>query len=228
LRRRARLDVWPAYADLMTVLAVIGLSVAASLAPQVPPRPRLRAREDLRRKVQEAARNKQMFGAIQEAQRQIDAISQRSGLAFGTDQSLQFGDDLVTFETNGLQPIWSQGGRSRLQRFCEAIATELGREPGRSAGLGSMFIVEVEGHTDSSRCPSDAHCNWWISSGRAASFVAVMRQPDYCPGGSRLNLRPIGYADTKPPTPTSAPTRRIAVRLTPNYQEIIASLPASR
>ena len=217
----------------MTVLAVLGIFIAASLSRQILPRRDLarvvRGLEDQNRRLRrEAARNEQMFRAIQEAQQEIDGISRRSGLAFSADQSLQFGDDLVTFETNSVEPVWRPGGRSRLQRFCQAIATELGRAPNRSPGLETNFVIEVEGHTDSSRCPGDPRCNWWISSGRAASFVAVMLQPEDCPGGQRWNLRPIGYADTKPLSPGVPPSRRIAVRLTPNYREIIASFQSPR
>jgi flagellar motor protein MotB len=181
--------------------------------------------ERLRDRVREAARNEQMFQAIQQAQALVDQISTRSGLTFSADQSLEFGDDLVTFQTNSTEPIWRPDGRRRLLRFCQAISAQLAT----AFGSDSLFVIEVEGHTDSAQCPGDPNCNWWISSGRAASFVAVMRQPATCPGGQRWNLRPIGYADTKPPASGHLSTRRIAVRLTPNYRQIITSrLPVAR
>jgi flagellar motor protein MotB len=269
MRRRRWFDVWPAYADLMTVLAVVGLFTTVALARQVPARHdlarqlrqlELRMRklsadlaardrelaalrtelarraqgyaaslEQLRGQVREAARNEQMFHAIQEAQGMVDQISTRSGLAFSADQSLEFGDDLVTFQTNSTEPIWRPDGRRRLLRFCQAISAQLGEAGEAASGSDALFVIEVEGHTDSAQCPGDPNCNWWISSGRAASFVAVMRQPATCPGGKRWNLRPIGYADTKPPAGSHLPSRRIAVRLTPNYRQIITSrLPAAR
>ncbi|HVR10334.1 MAG TPA: hypothetical protein VMW75_19960 [Thermoanaerobaculia bacterium] len=261
MRRRRWFDVWPAYADLMTVLAVVGLFTTVALARQASARqeparrlrelePRMRqlsadlaardrelaalrtelarrtqgyaaSLERLRGQVREAARNEQMFHAIQEAQGLVDQISKRSGLTFSADQSLEFGDDLVTFQTNSTEPIWRQDGRRRLLRFCQAISAQLGGASATASGSDSLFVIEVEGHTDSAQCPGDPNCNWWISSGRAASFVAVMRQPATCPGGQRWNLRPIGYADTKPPAASHLPTRRIAVRLTPDYRQII-------
>lgn len=247
MKRRRPLDVWPAYADLMTVLAVIGLLIGAGLLHRdrtsAETQERLGRRvadletrhtEDLaqlRRLARLAAANQKMSQAIAEAQRRIDEISQHSpGLRFSADQSLEFGNDLVTFETNGVEPNWLDGGRTQLRDFCLAISAALAREGGAAAlgapAAGSMFYIEVEGHTDSQPCKSkdDSSCNWFISSGRAAKFVEFMRRPDYCPGGAAFRLRPIGYADTRPPAPTLPPTRRIAVRLTPDYARIIAGL----
>jgi hypothetical protein len=264
MRRRRPLDVWPAYADLMTVLAVLGLFAAAAqlrlnqgvatkaeapllvaqrhiatlndelatMRGELAAGQRLRAQEERRLQscTQAAARNQQMFSAIQEVQTQIDEISRRSGLTFGADQSLEFGEDLVTFARNEVTPTsWQPDGRMRLRRFCEAVSAELARArsgaPGIGSRLASMFVIEVEGHTDSTRCPGDPHCNWPISSGRAANFAVFMRSPEYCPGGRDWDLRPIGYADTQPPV-AGSPQRRISLRITPAYGRLIAELTA--
>jgi flagellar motor protein MotB len=248
MRRRAPINVWPAFADLMTVLAVCGLFTALALSQinssqsdllaklreleqknhelEVELRAQREREADwshrrklLEQQVREAAMNEKMFKAIQEAQRIIDQVSSASGLSFGSDQSLQFGDDLVAFRLNETDPIWQADSRVRLQRFCSAVSDQL-------AGQG-RFIVQVEGHTDSIGCPGDRNCNWAISSARAAKFVAFMHQESYCPGGYRLILRPIGFADTKPVRSGDPPTRRIAVRLVPNYDEIIKGLGSS-
>ncbi len=251
MRRRRALDVWPSYADLMTVLAVIGLLTAAGVlrrdaAALAAERRSARQLMDQEARVQElvrqaadarkaataarsqcreAAINQGMFQAIQEVQRRIDEISTRSGLRFNADQSLQFGDDLVEFAPSKVDPIWHAGGRDQLRAFCRVVARALssGLVAGsRAADPGSKFIIEVEGHTDSTPCPGNPHCNWLISSGRAANFMAVMREPESCPGGAAWSVRSIGYADTKPP-PGLPPTRRIAVRLTPDYGRIISA-----
>ncbi len=268
MRRRRSLEVWPAYADLMTVLAVCGLFAAAALFKENKPTAtdqdqRLSAAMErivelqkqlesaqkalgeqrqansrdvarLRQCAQDVARNQKMFDAIQVVQRQVDEVSQHSGLKFGADQSLEFGEDLVTFAQNEVIPTWQPDGRRRLQQFCAAVSAELGRSrvssgarPAGSPSLSSMFVIEVEGHTDGSRCPGDPHCNWPISSSRAANFAVVLHQPDFCPGGATWNVRPIGYADTRPPAPGS-PERRITVRITPDYQRIVAELTAGR
>lgn len=253
MRRRSPLNVWPAYADLMTVLAVAGLFAALSfhsgpgardLARQLralsEDNRRLdrllaesrRRFEDLQRRykqrITESARNERMFRAIQEVQELVDAVPAKSHLVFGSDQTLQFGDDLVSFPPNGVEPVWQPDGQERLRRFCTALALELGALIERSPGAEPRFMIEVEGHTDATTCPDDPHCNWWISSGRAASFVAVMRQPKLCPGGDRWDYRPIGYADTRPAFPGGVPTRRIAVRITPDYRRIIAGFTPGR
>jgi flagellar motor protein MotB len=254
VRRRRPLDVWPSYADLMTVLAVLGLFIGTGLLRQdrtsVDRQERFirtlaRQNESLRqqlgelaarhlqdqsrlaRQAREVARNQGMFKAIQEAQRQIDEISTHSGLRFSVDQSLEFGDDLVTFETNSVEPIWRTGGRTQLRDFCLAVSGALAHQRGAATqgreAVESMFDIEVEGHTDSSTCSDDPSCNWRISSGRAASFVAVMRQSGFCPGGEAWSVRSVGYAETRPPGPGLPPTRRIAVRLRPDYGRIITT-----
>ena len=98
---------------------------------------------------------------------------------------------------------------------------DLGRALEDGEGLRDLFSIRVEGHTDESVCPGDPLCNWRISAGRAAAFVAVMRDPDFCPGGRGWNLLPIGYAQTKPATGDRRPTRRIALRIVPDYQRLI-------
>ncbi len=261
MRRHSPLNVWPAFADLMTVLAVCGLFTTLALSQinssskeellkkirdteqhrqNIEDRLRQqeqeqRGREEkwaaerniLQRQVREAARNEKMFQAIQEAQRFVDNISRDSGLIFGEDQSLQFGDDLVSFRINSDVPIWKLDSRDRLKQFCDAIFYAMNRLDKTSMISKPLFIVEVEGHADSSSCSGDPWCNWRISSERAAAFVALMRQPQYCPGGSILALKPVGYADTKPPKDSKEPTRRIAVRLLPDYESIIARLSAA-
>lgn len=257
MRRRRPLDVWPAFADLMTVLAIVGLFTTLALTHHGEDQEKLisqvknlerqrrelqeklahqrreqgvkeeqwnKERQDSQRQIQEAARNERMFKAIQEAQRLIEDISLGSGLLFGADQSLQFGDDLVSFELSSVKPIWKKDSRERLKRFCEAISRQLSKRQESSQELGQLFLVQVEGHTDASQCSEDPDCNWWISSGRAAAFVAFMRQPRYCPGGGMLNLAPVGYAETKPLYEGAEPTRRITVRLAPNYESIIRTL----
>jgi len=249
MKRRHLINIWPAFADLMTVLAVVGLFTTLALSQASSSKEELlerlqkfeqrrqeleallrereqeernqekrwaRERSDLQTQVREAAKNEKMFRAIQEAQRIIDAVSASSGLAFSSDQSLQFGDDLVTFKLNSTDPIWQADGRERLHKFCTSISTLL--------ASNRQFIVQVEGHTDSKGCPGDRNCNWAISSGRAANFVSFMHHEAYCPGGDKLILRPVGFADTRPLKNGDPPTRRIAVRLLPDYERIISDL----
>lgn len=253
MKRRHLINVWPAFADLMTVLAVVGLFTTLALSHvtlkdrdlaarvreleqrlqdmerDLDTRERAwnQEREGLTQQVREAARNEKMFQAIQQAQQLIDGISKRSGLAFGEDQSLQFGDDLVSFDLNDVKPIWKADSREQLRRFCTAISGELVQDLSNNP-IKPFFVVEVEGHTDSSQCPDEPNCNWRLSSARAAVLVSLMRQESYCPGGAGLSLRPVGYADTKPRVSSGAPTRRIAVRLLPDYESIINSLPTAR
>lgn len=258
MRRRRALSVWPAVADLMTVLAVCGLFGAITLLPHAEAKGDLlerirrlereaaeltaqladrdetiaRQEEDRKRREaelaeerREAARNQQMFSAIQQAQELVDRISADESLRFEADQTLRFGDELVSFAPNSLEPRWRAAGRDTLRSFCESLSRHVNRSVTGGRDLRRLFTVQVEGHTDSTRCPGDPHCNWWISAGRAAVFVALMKQEEYCPGGSILDLHPVGYSDTRPPgggqEAESDEMRRISVRLVPDYRRII-------
>ena len=212
MKRRRMINVWPAFADLMTVLAVVGLFTAAVMR-------QLWIQEMAH--LEEKIHNEEMFEAIQQVQKVIDEISQGENLAFGADQSLQFGDDLVEFDLNSVEPNWKNGdGAERLLRFCDLVSSKL-------KDHAELFTVHVEGHTDKEPCTRDPNCNWLISSARAAKFVAFIRNEEYCPGGGAWEMRPIGFADTKPFSPTlgspAEATRRIAVRIVPDYEKMLTA-----
>ena len=255
--RRTPINVWPAIADLMTLLAVIQVPVIVALtaegralraraealriendkhertigdlraivaappspttAPSSAPAPAAESRE--------AALNEAMFAAIQLAQRIVEAVGSETGLKANPDQSLQFGEDLVEFDLNGSEPRWKRDSRQRLRKFCERLAPHMRRTlPGLGLVRG-LISVQVEGHTDSTQCPGNPSCNWWFSANRAVAFATQMRDPALCPGGDTWDLRPIGYADTRPllsASGNSQTARRVAVRLIPNYDSMIA------
>lgn len=256
MRRRHPLTVWPAVADLMTVLAVSGLFGCVALLPHAQEKGELveelraakrerkaledelaaaeeKAREQeevrsaLEKQVREAAKNQQMFEAIQRAQEVVDQVSADESLRFEADQTLRFGDELVEFAPSSFLPTWKPEGRAKLKDFCRELSRRLEGRTATGSDLRDLFTVQVEGHTDPTGCPGDPNCNWWISAARAAVFVALMRQDDYCPGGANLNLHPVGYADTRPPggdpNATRKERRRISVRLVPDYRRIIGT-----
>ena len=229
MKRRTPINVWPALTDLMIVLAVVSLFVVLRLLETKDSflRRELAYKtqiEVMEKELREKARNRQMFLAIQKAQKLIDEFTEGDRDAFEDDQSLQFGDDLVSYPINGVEPEWLADSREKLHDFCSELTAELSREEENIDDLRQIFTIQVEGHTDSTTCPGDPHCNWWISSARAAVFVSLMKNDEICPGGRTWNLVPMGFADTRPPQSdglTAEPTRRIAVRIVPNYSALI-------
>jgi outer membrane protein OmpA-like peptidoglycan-associated protein len=256
MKRRRPIEVWPAFADLMTILSVPGLFFAMSVLgsvgqdfrsveelarqnrelrqqldeamklireqlPEAPEDP-----EELRQEIRARARNRAMFLAIQKVQKVIDGIAGQGDLQFSADQTLQFGDDLVSFDLNSTSVSWKAGGKKRLHGFCESLREQLLSGQTGAAEL-RLFQIEVEGHTDSTLCAGDPNCNWVLSSGRAVAFMSLIRDESLCPGGSVLNLKPVGYADTKPEALPGSDlrqaTRRIALRIVPNYQAITST-----
>jgi len=215
MRRRESLNVWPAIADLMTILAVpslfvsVGLYFYSTLAGFHPVPGADGGRHEI-------PKNERMFQAIQRAEDFVKEVRRASGLALDLDQTLRFGDDLVGFPLNGFEPVWRADGRARLRRYCDSIAATLRRRP----GMRDRFVIYVEGHTDVSACPGQPGCNWWISANRAAGFVVIMRQPEICPEGARWKLLPTALADAQAVFQGPA-DRRIALRLAPDYKRII-------
>jgi flagellar motor protein MotB len=172
---------------------------------------------------QAVVRNKKMFHATQRAQKIIDRIAKDDLLQFDFDQSLRLGDELVRFERNKVEPLWQSDGPQHLRHFCTRLSEEFDRLKDEVKDPVSLFTILVEGHTDSTRCPGDdLDCNWSFSSQRAVSFLELMRDDEICPGGAEWQLRPIGYADTRPVPPAPGeppvPTRRISLRVVPDYE----------
>ena len=146
-------------------------------------------------------------------------------LTKGSDQSLQFGEELVGFKVNDIEPIWQSGGRAQLKSFCSALSDSLKKPFVEGRPRSEFFTVQVEGHTDNVPCRGDQSCNWPISAGRAARFRILMGDPVLCPGGGDWSILPVGKAGTVPVEDVGA-TRRIEVRLLPDYAAIIYALSA--
>lgn len=259
-RRRRAIQVWPAVADLMTVLAVVGIVLSllvlnfyAKNEPKwTTERNRLikeidrltsqvtKMKEQLltaKQRIADAearlalmqedkAKNNAMFQAIQQAQSIIEEMSQDGSLEFEEDQSFLFGEELVEFAENGFEPIWKSGGKERLHEFCNRLSKAL-KKVKQKTGSHTLFTLEVEGHTDAKTCQDDPECNWYFSSARAGLFVRWMKNPQHCPDVDRLELRAVGYADTRPPRDSSGQkldtTRRISLRLVPSYASFMTS-----
>jgi hypothetical protein len=207
----------------MTVLAVPALCTAVGLLPFLrndndPGKDR--GPEEVRR---EAARNPDMFNATQRADELIQRIAlnlKKLGASLNSDQSINFGDDLADYVLNGMVPVWRGDNREKLRNYCQAVYAELVKSPAAHKGDRDLVTILVEGHSDKTRCKGRPDCNWYISSKRAGAFVALMRREEYCHGGKDFDLRPEGYADSRPFIP-GIPTRRISLRLVPNYEKII-------
>ena len=270
MSRRRPINVWPAFADLMTVLAVVGLvTTVGFLAAQQSDatdhpsvedlEAEIRAREEAEHRAEQlaeqldelraslekvleelqlakrkwkderqqlkeqAVHNEKMFHATQRAQMIIDRIAQDDLLRFDPDQSLRLGDELVRFDRNKVDPIWQKNGPEHLRHFCTRLSEEFDRLGGEFEDPVSLFTIHVEGHTDRTRClGGDVDCNWSFSSQRAVNFLKLMRNEEICPGGATWQLRPIGYADTRPVSPSPGvqpkPIRRISLRVEPDYE----------
>lgn len=241
MRRRSPINVWPSLADLMTILAVPALFTAVGVLPflglngsgerqvqqdfvETTPKPG-RKQEAFGVNL-EHVKNKKMFWAIQRFHRMLGSVKKSVGGQLGPAQTIVFGDDLLTYDLGETRKLkWKPEGLDKLRKFCASLQEAFEKSDLSSAYRqpGEVFLIHIEGHADSIGCRDvvgDPLCNWRISSARAANFVDRMKDPKYCPGGDKLFLLPIGYADSAPMS-GSKPTRRIALRIVPNYDRLI-------
>lgn len=219
MRRREPLNVWPAIADLMTILAVPALCVAVGKFPGSV----FNGSNDggIVNSDLEPPKNERMYQAIQRADQFVKDAASKSKIEVDPSQAVIFGDDLVSFKVNSFDPEWKANSDSRIHQFCAAIESTLNEH----TGMKGHFLIIVEGHTDSDICEKDPDCNWWISASRAAKFVAHMQEPGICQREPSWKLLPLGLADTRPLK--TGPTRRIALRLVPDYKKIIDDIEKS-
>lgn len=229
MRRRPPIDIWPAFSDLMTVLAVVAVFTSLLLANQY-----LESRGEIERwegrwreneaRIEQAIRNERMFAAIQRVDDMVQTMAENEpNLSFDADQSLSFGATLVDFDINSVKPIWRKDSKEQLGRFCSALTQELNRQDEAGVDQGEFFTILVEGHSDETTCSREPLCNWRVSAARAANFVKVMKDDEVCPGGSSWDIKPIGFADTQPLLVKKKwrKIRRIRIRLVPDYEAII-------
>jgi hypothetical protein len=235
-------------ADSMLIIALLAAGVAAAMYDTA----LTRARElvDANKKIaeletkldrleREAARNADMFRAIQTSEEMLGELRKNlpeDNAEWGKDQSLRFGDDLIRFNSGDSTVIWQPNGRDLMRKFCTALAPLL-EKPFASTGgneasaqtskRSDVFTILIEGHTDAQRCGGDDTCNWFLSGQRAAEVRAQMLRPDVCPGGDKWTLIPIAMAASRPLTEDTSPAglrqnRRIELKIVPNYEKLIS------
>lgn len=244
--RRRELEVWPALTDVMSTFAVVGLGIAMTLfmsqeemllpsdaqALRDMVEELLAEREDLRAKVEASERKaallqaqneklSRMQTAVRVAEDVMRELAENTGKTASSDLSVSFGEDLVTFAENQVEPRLTNEGRTKLRDVCGDLDEALDRvDPLLGVPRREVVNVVVEGHSDSSACRGNPYCNWRFSAGRAAAFRELLMRETYCPGGDEWNARPAGLADTRPRS-TAALSRRIEIRVEPRYGQLV-------
>ena len=251
MRSRRPHNPWPAMADSMMIIALVLGAALVHLASQTDDSESLRLENtrlkaenlELRTEVQrlnktieelqlERAKNADMFKAIQTSEQLVRGLQETLELpadAWGKDQSLRFGDDLIHFRSGDSNVVWQPNGRELMRNFCSTLSELLDRpfKEGSPAKRSEFFTVIIEGHADRQLCDGSDRCNWYLSGQRAASVRAEMLKPSVCPGGAGWNLIPMAMAASKPQVievdaASRQRNRRIELRVVPNYSEIIS------
>ena len=134
----------------------------------------------------------------------------------------------ISYDDDGIVIDFASGsffrpGTIQLTESAQLILAKINRELGLAPF--DIFMVDVEGHTDSDPIHSvQFPSNWELSAGRAAAvvrhFISLEMEPE--------RLKASGYADTKPKVPevdvmgnilheNKAANRRISIRLYPAF-----------
>ena len=239
MRSKRPYNPWPAFADLMTVIAMACL-VALLMRRDEPA-----AFELARRAVSlatadaalaanqvETAENEEMLRAIRISEMMIRKLRENLQIPpeeWSKDQSLRFGEDLIRFSSGRADVIWLPDGKPRMLAFCKSLTQLLDEpfEPGASVRRRELFTVWVEGHTDSLRCGGSDDCNWNLSAQRASAVRNELARDEICRGSYNWRLRPLAMAASAPIADEAtvagrAKNRRIEVRVVPDYSAIIA------
>ncbi len=215
-----RLNFWPAYVDLMVVLAFTSLfAFSVSEGDQSTEEKYKEAFERCTKDVEKIEEYKKYSEKIMhtlEQKLKKDNITVKSSC-----DSIILGDSVLSFGTREVAPIMSESQRDMFFGICRAIKASIDEvENGRQS-----FEIVIEGHTDS--VPIHTGCfpsNWELSAARATNILRLMADQANCDMTyDRYSLKAIGYGETKPIEMITGPSernRRIEIKIVPNYEKI--------
>lgn len=199
---QGRLNFWPAYVDLMIILAVVGLITAAQGNARITKIVKQRETAD---KVVEGIKDelKKMHIKVDE---HGDGIS--------------LPESVLSFESGVASPKMDEHRNVVFLRICDAIKASL---DGMPESKGILKIV-IEGHTDSDPIGASLcryyPTNWELSAARATNVLRRMREV-FADSADDYRMVAIGYGDTKPIEKgvlTSERNRRIEIKILPDYE----------
>lgn len=199
----SRLNFWPAYVDLMVVLALTSLFAFS-------------ASEGHRSIVEKYKEDAEKIMRTLEQRLKKDHIT-----VMKRGDSIILGDSVLSFGTGEVTPLMSESQRDMFFGICRAIKASIDEvENGRQS-----FEIVIEGHTDGVPIHTGTFpSNWELSAARATNILRLMSDQDNCGMTyDRYSLKAIGYGETKPIERTTGPSeknRRIEVRILPNYEKI--------
>jgi chemotaxis protein MotB len=200
------------YADMMTLLMGFFVVVTAFSTPDSAKLERLK---------QETSKSMGVDyeNPFEDLSKNIHEVLQ--DLKLGREVEVRQLDDGIELVSNGT--LFFDSGSTELKPLAAQLMGEVARVIVEKA---RGFRVVVEGHTDDNPITSKQFpSNWELSSNRASTVVRLLEDK----GFSRVNLSPIGLADTKPLVPNRLPSgaalaenqarnRRIVIRILKNLQ----------
>lgn len=233
--RRSIIDIWPAYADLFSTLAVLGIFASFFISEKENRINKLNKEVELKQSAFEELQTRctkinKYFELAELVLEEVKAEIDHLGInVIRTADSLVLSENFIYFDRNDWsKPIFREGkvGEEKFLNLLESLKRSIEKKNARG-----KLIVYIEGHTDSSQFKTTQYTNWNLSSERASTIVNWIKSKNI-----DMDIIPIGLADTRPAPFCNileneenkmACNRRIEIKISPNYSEIERTIQVS-
>lgn len=211
-RHESRLNFWPAYVDLMVVLAVVGLISAAGYKISLE-----RGSSNIQKWITQRQKVDRVINNLHQelTKSNIHVIEQPDGV--------RLPESLLKFDSGKVKPIMDEYSENTFRKICLAIKNSFDKIPGGNQDL----IIVFEGHTDSQEIGPELAMyyptNWELSAARATYVLRIMSSSFYGLNPDYYQMRAIGFGDKQPIENgkiISQANRRIEIKILPNYEKI--------
>lgn len=209
-RHESRLNFWPAYVDLMVVLAIVGL-ISAAAAYKLSGSSNIKKFVEVRKIVDEVIDNIH----LELTKSKINIVEQADGI--------RIPESILKFNSGEVKPIMDENTKNIFQKICVSIKKSVDKIPDGN----KILCIVIEGHTD--RQPIGIELskyyptNWELSAARATYVLRMMSLPNYGLNPDHYQMRAIGFGYNQPVEKDeiiSQENRRIEIKILPNYEKV--------
>lgn len=213
LGRESRLNFWPAYVDLMVILAVVGLLAAAEYAPSGG------RGEEVKLRMKYVQPRLMADAAVDNLRSEL----KREGIQVKehADGGIRIPESLLKFDSGSVIPKVDDEKKEIVRKICEAIKKSIDKIDNGN----EILVIQIEGHTDSQPIGPELMryypTNWELSAARATGILRLMSE-DYGLDPAHYSIRALGLSDTVPIEKNfeSELNRRIEIKIMPDYERI--------
>jgi hypothetical protein len=217
--QQGRLNFWPAYVDLMIIIAIVGLLSGSS------------GNAKITKIVNQREAADRVIDDIKEELRELNIRAEEKA------DGISLPESMLRFASGSVNPELDDQQVGRFEGICHAIKQSIDKKScpdGKPCGVdercsdGSacgrdILTIVIEGHTDSIPINGDLSkyypTNWELSAARATTVLRRMRDA-FGSSASQYHMMATGYGDSMRIDKTfraSERNRRIEIKILPNY-----------